>query len=161
MGKKRKRKNKERQYLEFVSDVMRRQGLDVLHETEGTLILGSVALVLAIKQDASITNGEVGGHLTKCGADLTLHSMLSQVDSGAQTSYQVLTMMRDRMGLVYKVLDEAREKVKHEMAQHGQQIIHYTGTDPDGDIHAALRESVGGTEMAADGKSMVRKDDAS
>lgn len=159
MGK--KRKQKERRHFEFVSDVMRRQGGDVLRETEGTLILGSVALVLAIKQDASVTNGEVGGHLTKCGADLTLHSMLGQVDSGAQTSYQVLTMMRDQMELVYKVLDEARERVKHEMAQHGQQIIHYTGMGPDGDIDAALRESVGSTGMAADGKSMVRKDDAS
>ena len=127
MGKKRKKQEQKERELSHVSDVMRRQAVDVMSESrDDELIMGSVALVLSVKvnpvEGASDTKS---GHASRCGVDITLHSNMIRHEEGPQVAYQVLTMMRDQMGLVYKALDAQREAAKTEMARRGQDVIHY------------------------------------
>ena len=141
MGKKRKMKGKERKQAEFFTNVMRRQMFDVQRSVEDDLIVGSVALVVSIQPDADVSNGTVGGHLTSCGVDLTLHSMMERIGGGPQCAYQVLTLMRDQVDMVYRALDEKREAARLAMAECNQQIIHYKEVGPDFERTRAARQT--------------------
>ena len=162
MGKKRKKqKQQDRKQAEFFTDVTRRQMLDVQRSAEDDLIVGSVALVVALKPDADVSNGDVGGHLTRCGVDLTLHSMMNRIDGGPQCAYQVLTLMRDQVDMIYKALDESRERAKRAMAECNQQVIHYEEVGPDFDRTKAARQAAINQVVMDDKQGMVIKDDAS
>ena len=125
MSKKRKRKEK-RQRFEHVTDVMRRQSIDVMAGSgDDELIMGSVALVVSAKQEPLVKAGTKSGHESRCGVDITLHSNVLRDEEGPQVAYQILTMMRDQMGMVYKALDTSRERAKAEMAKRGLELVHY------------------------------------
>lgn len=160
MGKKRKMKEKERKQAEFFTDVMRRQMFDVQRTAEDDLIIGSVALVVALKPDADVSNGDVGGHLTRIGVDLTLHSTMNRIDGGPQCAYQVLTLMRDQVDMIYKALDEKREDARRAMAECNQQIIHYEEVGTDFERTRAARQTAI-DQIVMDGeRGMVLKEES-
>ena len=155
MGKKRKKQKQKERELSHVSDVMRRQAIDVMSQIkDDELIMGSVALVLAIKLDPVEENNTAGGHASRCGVDITLHSNMAEAESGPQVAYQILTMMRDQAGLIYKALDESRERAKAEMARRGQDVIHYASVDgSESDLKGEIREGLAKLGQKKDGAS--------